>query len=234
MKQTKYLYTLFLAILITQAGFAQNEASRFIDVNGEAETEITPNIIKLSIKLTEYEKDRKVVSMDEIEGGFLKALDGSGLAEDKIVVTQVSSNAFNTKRRRKAFASKSYELTFSDQKELLNFTKRLKNTDIDYMYISQLSHTDIEQHKLKVKIRALKLAEAKAKALLEAVGSELGKVVYIKEPGTYMEAPQMEKARAGNMRMMSNTQADFSIAADDIGFKKIKIRFEINARFAIQ
>ena len=233
MKQTKYLYSLLLALFILQTSVAQETQQRYIDVLGSAEMEVTPDIIKLSITLLEYELDRKLVTLTEIEEGFLKAVDGAEVPDDKIVVTRVSSNAYNTKRKRKAFASKTYELTFSDQKGLLNFTRRLKNADISNMYISHLSHTKLTDYRLEVKKEALLAARNKAKALVEVVDAQLGEVLTINENDQF--SPQykptyltMSNTAMSPQRMASDT------GADEIGFKKIMLRFEISARFAIQ
>lgn len=233
MKHTQYLCTLLVALFLINTGLAQTAQDRYIDVNGSAEMEVTPDIIKLSVTLTEYENERRVVSLNEIEAGFLKAVDESEIPQDKIAVTRVASNAYNTKRKRKAFASKTYELTFSDQKGLLNFTKRLKNTDIANLYISHLNHTNMAELRLLVKKEALLAAKVKAKVLVEAVDAKLGQILSINEGYSFGRpwTPQNNAYSNTMLRMEADTR---SLEADDIGFKKIKLRYEVSARFMIE
>lgn len=226
----KYVMTLLLALAMTTAS-AQSTAPRSIKVNGSAETEVTPDIIVLSVRLTEYEENKDLVSLETIDKAFLKAVKASGLEDDQIVVSRVSSNAYNTKRKRKAFASKTYELTFSDQKGLLNLTGRLKNADIDYMYITKLSHTKMADLRLEVKMQALKAAKLKAEKLLSVVDAELGDILHIDEAS--QQDGYNPLYRVSNMAFES-AQAPDELSADDIGFKKIKLRYEIVAEFEIR
>ena len=234
MTYRKYTYTLLLAFFIASTAFAQIDSNpgRYIDVTGSAELMVTPDIIKLSVTLREYEENKRLIDLKQIELGFLKAVKGSGLPEEMVAVTQVSSNAYNTKKKRKAFASKTYELTFRDHKGLLDFTSRLKNADIAYMHISQLHHTRMDELRLKVKKEALVAAKTKAKALVEAVNADLGPILTIHEGNNnYFWRSNYNSLSNTTMRMEQDTE---SLEADDIGFKKIKLRYEINARFGIE
>lgn len=235
MKHRKYFYILILALFTVFTAHTQTHSGpgRYIDVTGSAELMVTPDIIKLSVTLREYEQNKKLIDLRQIESGFLKAVKGSGMPEEMVAVTQVSSNAYNTKRKRKAFASKTYELTFKDHKGLLDFTARLKNADIAHMYISQLHHSRMDELRLNVKTEALKAAKTKAKALVEAVDASLGPVLTIQEGGNdYYWRPSYNSLSNTTMRMkQEDTEA---MEADDIGFKKIKLRYEVSARFGIE
>ena len=233
MKHTKHLYTLVIAIMLASTAYGQQDQQRYIEVTGSAETEITPDIIKLTLDLREYEKNKRLVSLKEIEAGLFRAIEGSGLSEDQVVVTKAASSAYSTRRKRKAFASKSYEITFSDQKGLLNFTSRLKNTDISYMHISYLGHSKMSEYRLKVKTEAVVAARKKATAMVEAAGASLGHPLTITEYN-FGDSPYAPYNAGLSNSMLRVQQDSVGTEADDIGFKKIKLRYQVNTRFAIE
>ena len=83
MTYKKYTYALLLAIFAASTAFAQidNNTGRYIDVTGSAELMVTPDIIKLSVTLREYEENKRLIDLKQIESGFIKAVKGSGLYE---------------------------------------------------------------------------------------------------------------------------------------------------------
>lgn len=218
-------------VLTSFATVAQNnETDPYIEVTGSAEMEVTPDIIIYTVILREYEKDRKLTTLKDIETRFLKAVNASGIEKKNINISDVSAGAFGSKRKRKAFASKTYNLTFSDPVGLLSFTDRLENLDIDNQRISKLTHSKLITFRLDVKKQALLAAKNKAEALLSVVDSQLGKALLIREISN-------SPSNFSNISMRSNRaysyKAEDDISNNDIGFKKIKLRFEIMARFQI-
>lgn len=220
------IITLLLCIPAVTAVAQNNETDPYIEVNGSAEMEITPDIIVYSVLLREYEKDRKIVALSEIEAGFLVAVNASGIEKENIKITDVSASAFGSKRKRKAFASKTYNLTFKNPAELRTFTDRLENLDIESQRISKLTHSRLPELRLDVKKQAMLAAKNKAQALLGVVDSKLGKALLI------TEVPE------DNYSNIMSSNAVYKLVGsginmDDIGFKQIKLRFEIMARFRI-
>lgn len=227
----RLLFTIFLAaITVLAAAQTTDTHSRFIKVRGEAELEIEPNVIVLSIQLSEYTvAGNRVKSLEEIDSDFLKVVDASGLDEDDIVVSRVSSSAYQTKRKRNVYDTKTYEITFKGHKRLLDFTGRLGDVDINHMYITRLTHSDIDQLNIELKKQAFQNAKIKARELVEHAGDELGWVISIEETGTdFFYADQTRMAR------MAMEQAPAGLSPDDIGFKKLKFKQELIVRFQIK
>lgn len=98
------------------------------------------------------------------------------------------------------------------------------------MNIVRLSHTDIEKHRLETKINALKAAEQKADALLLSVGAKKGKILLIKEdPARFDWPPNSDGISSSNLMAYQSIPREESTP-----FRKIKLRFEIQARFSIE
>lgn len=223
----KAIISSLLLCVLVKAPLAQDqETDPYIEVTGSAEMEVTPDVIVYTVVLREYERDRKLVSIEDIEGGFLVAVNASGIKEENIRISDISASAFNTKRKRKAFASKTYELTFGTPKELRAFTDRLENLDIQHQRISKVTHSQLSEFRLEVKKQALLAAKNKAKALLSVVESKLGKPLLIREISDIPFNPSTIYANR-------SFKMEEAINSDEIGFKQIKLRFEIQARFRI-
>lgn len=62
-----------MSCLVTFVSMGQDDKS-YIEVMGSAGTEISPNIIIVSIGLKEYEESKEKVSLEQIERDFLSAV----------------------------------------------------------------------------------------------------------------------------------------------------------------
>ncbi|HPM31490.1 MAG TPA: SIMPL domain-containing protein [Chryseolinea sp.] len=228
----KGLLVLSLA-LSTLLAIAQND-KRYIEVIGSAESEINPNIIVLSIRLKEYEENKTKITLDKIEKDFLEAVNKSKIEKQNIALADLTANAISQKRRdRETYSQKTYEITFSKTDEVLLLLENLKNVKIDFLDIVKLSHTEIEKYRLEIKIQALKAAEAKADALLHAVNVKRGKPLLIQENPSYENFNQ--SLVLSNRSYYANADMDIEYSGtSEIALKKIKLRFEILARFEIE
>jgi len=97
---------------------------------------------------------------------------------------------------------------------------------ITYMNISELKNKNIAQYRKKVKIAALKAAEDKAKYLLASVGKQIGEIISITEPANKQPLYGQAQNRISNISL--NNQSDSN------NFRKIKLQYEIQARFEIK
>jgi uncharacterized protein YggE len=209
---------------------AQTE-TRYIEVMGSAEMEVTPNIIVISIRLKEYEENKEKVLLEKIDKDFLAAVSRSKIDKEKISLANLRMDAFQKKRRdRDYFAEKTYQIEFSATTAVLTFLENLKDVKLDYLYIVKQSHTELEKYRMDIKVQALKAAEKKADVLLSAVGSKRGKPLLIDE------SPDQFRPYAQNMQsnMVYSLAEDVSIDSSEIPLADIKLRSEIRARFEIE
>lgn len=218
-------------VIVFLTSWAQ-ETKRYIEVRGSAESEITPDIIVLSVRLKEYEENKEKVPLGKMESDFMDAVTKSKINKERLVLSDVTLNSIQRRRRERDFyAQKTYEINFSKTEDVITFLDNLKTVKLDNLSIAKLSHTEIEKYRLETKIAALKAAEKKADALLSAVGAKLGNVLLINE--TPDELPILRPRDFASNAAYVMMDDDF-LNESDVPLKKIKLRCEILAMFEIE
>ena len=209
-----------------------------IEVTGSAEMEVVPDEIYVNFTLQEYyNKTKKKISIDFIQKDFLDRCAKAGITKDRISIQNMSgfdqSSWYWRKRKNEQpdmMASTTYIIKFSNAGDIDKLVNTLDDSATQNMFISKTSSSRMEEYRKEVKIKALQAAKAKAQYLCESIGEKVGAAIYIVEIGDQSyRPPMMEKM------MMSNMAMDASPTANEgIDFQKIKIRYEIQAQFAIQ
>lgn len=217
------------------AGFSQTvDLRKKIDVSGTAETEITPDEIFIAISLKEYMRDnKKKVNIETLEKQLQTAVIKAGIANEDFMINNISSytNYWDKKKDPNFLASKQYRLKVKDLTKLNEIVGALDVKGVAYTNIESYSHSQLEQYKKDLKIKALKNAKEKAASLVESIGEKLGGVLTIQDHNSdYTPQPVMYKT----MAMRSDAVALESADMPDIDFKKIKLNYTINATFEIK
>lgn len=200
-----------------------------IEVTGQAEMEIIPDEIYLRITLKEYKNGTKTVSINTLEAELVKAVKKMNLEEDALRVENIYGYNWDWKKKKTGdfLASKSFKLKLNDVKKVNDLVNSLDNEGLNNLNISELNHSKIEEHKMNLKIEALKNAKVKAGKLLTAIDEELGSALEIQEI-EYINAPSY----ARNQMMMS-TKMDGNYESN-LEFKNITIKAEVKAVFEIK
>jgi uncharacterized protein len=210
-----------------QEGF---KGERFIEVSGIAETEVDPNEITLFIRLREFEENRNKVSLEKLDQDFIAALKAAGIDRKRLALADVGSRLEKlTKREKDAFRDKSYEIVLNSASELDKLMEKLEPVKVNLVRITRIHHSEMEKFKTDVKVKALQAAKTKAETLMRGIGAEIGKPLMVRE---WEEGPVYPMA-------MENVQ--FKMAAEEYAaeepapaFKKIRLRAQVTAQFAIQ
>lgn len=235
----KYLIITMLALCIAStAVWAQSEDKdktvRKIEVTGRAEEEIVPDEIYFNITLKEYLADNKdKVSIDKLERELQNAVNKVGIDAEDLQIENINSYNYWVWRQKKAkdfLASKQYRLKLSELNMINQLLEYLDPKGIQSTNIAEYSHSEIEKYRKDLKIKALQAAKEKATYLVESIGETLGGVIEIQEVGDHY-SPPVPYMR--NKMMMAEAQEDMA-AAEDIGFQKIKLQYEVRAVFGIQ
>lgn len=200
-----------------------------IEVTGQAEMEIIPDEIYLRITLKEYKNGTKTVSINTLEAELVKAVKKMNLEEDALRVENIYGYNWDWKKKKTGdfLASKSFKLKLNDVKKVNDLVNSLDNEGLNNLNISELNHSKIEEHKMNLKIEALKNAKVKAGKLLAAIDEELGSALEIQEI-EYINAPSY----ARNQMMMS-AKMDGNYESN-LEFKNIMIKAEVKAVFEIK
>lgn len=234
-------YAFLLLIFISCSGVIKsqspnNEPLKFIEVTGSAELEIDPDEIRLIIGLEEYWKeefDKKTefkdyktkIQIAEIEKNLLNDLAKIGITNDKIIVREVGNYWRYT--GKEFLVNKQFEVIVNDFKKIDEIIKVISTRGVGYMRIGELKNKDITEFRKKVKIEALKAAKEKADYLLKSIDRQVGNIISVIEPDEQVNYWGAQ-SQASNMVMATS---------DDTGadnFRKIKLRYEIKAKFEIK
>lgn len=234
----KKLLSLAIVALFSLSAMAQQvDLRKKISVSGSAETEITPDIIYISISLKEYLKDgnsKKKVDITTLENELFKAVQNAGIAKENLTITNLSSyTAIAQKKKNPDYlASKQYRLKVTDLNRWNVILDEVDPKGIAYTNIDSYDYSKIESLKKELKIKALLAAKEKAMYLVQALGDKLGSAIDIQEINNESFPQPMYRA---NVMMMKAESADMAGAPPaEIDFKKIKLNYQMNVVFEIK
>jgi uncharacterized protein YggE len=201
----KKLMTLAFVALFSVSALAQQvDLRRKINVSGSAETEVTPDIIYISISLKEYLKDnnsKKKVDITALENQLYAAVQKAGVDKENLTINNLSSFSWATEKKKNPdfLASKQYRLKVSDLDKFNDIIGAVDPKGIASTNIESYDYSKITSLKKELKIQALQAAKAKATYLVEALGDKLGSALDIQEINNEVYPQAMY--RASNMMM---------------------------------
>lgn len=215
---------------LSSAMAQQADLRRKINVSGSAETEVTPDIIYISISLKEYLNGKKKVEITDLEKQLYAAVQKAGISKENLTISNLSSWNYATEKKKNPdfLASKQYRLKVSDLNKFNSIIDEIDAKGIAGTNIESYDYSKIETLKKDLKIKALLNAKEKATYMLTALGDKLGNVIEIMDGGDNIIQPVYRNY------MMKAGMAESADAAPEIDFKKIKLNFTINAVFEIK
>lgn len=227
----------FIALFSMNAMAQQVDLRKKISVSGTAETEVTPDIIYISISLKEYLKDgnsKKKVEITELETQLYNAIQSAGISRDNLMISNLSgyNTAAEKKKNPDFLVSKQYRLKVNDLNKWNAIIGDVDPKGVAYTNIDSYDYSKIEILKKELKIKALQAAKAKATYLVEALGNQLGSVIDIQELNNET-FPQPMYSTNRVMLRGSSSLAD-AAPSPDIDFKKIKLSYVMNTVFEIK
>jgi uncharacterized protein YggE len=226
------IFTILFAglLMISTKTQAQMQASnpniKRITVTGSAEMEVIPDEIYFSISLREYfkEKDKNKVDIATLEKQLQAAVNGAGITKENFQIENISGNRWQWNQRKKPvdfLESRRYVLKLNNLAKVDDVLSKVDPKGIEYVNISRYEHSKIEQYRKDLKLKALQAAKEKAGYLVQGLGEQLGGVLEIN--------------RASNEMMMKAEGMGADMAQEpEIDFRKIKLRYEMQAVFAIK
>lgn len=233
-KSIIFVVALIFSTTILAQTTIENPYPRTITVTGSAEMEIVPDQIYVQITLQEYQKrgDSKK-NLADIKSEFLALSRTMGIPDTAISIAGYSgdNDYFSMRRNRKKpdelFASVIYQVVFRSSTEMDALVDKLDDLATSSFTITATNHSDMINIRKKVKTLAMKAAREKAIYLAEAVGEKTGEAVSINEgystDGFYSYANQFS----------NNTYVQYE-PSQPTDFRKLKIRYEITATYALK
>jgi len=229
----KLIALAFVAFFSFSALAQQVDLRKKITVSGLAESEVTPDIIYVSISLKEYFKDnnsKNRIDITTLENQLVRAVQQAGLPKESLTINSLSSFATRDKKKNPEFlASKQYRLKVNDLNRYNDIIGAIDPRGIAYTNIDSYDYSKIDRLKLELKVRALQLAKQKASLMVESIGDKLGSAIDIQEINNEIY-PQAYRT---NTMMMKASAADTESSAE-IDFKQIKLSYTVNVVFEIK
>ncbi|PIE50898.1 MAG: SIMPL domain-containing protein [Flavobacteriales bacterium] len=231
----KFKLALIICFVLLGINVSAQE-TRYIEVTGSAEMLIQPDEFIFIIGIEEYWKEefkkkkkfddyKNKVSIREIEEQLLKDLSELGIKRKDVKSTEVGN--YWRYRGKEFLISKKLEVSMTDFKLINEIISKLDRKGIDYMKIGELKNKNLVHYRKEVKKQALLAAKEKAKYLLAVIDKKLGNVISITELNSdnyFWRSP----TTSSNVVMNSNRNQGVE------NEKKIKLRFEMKAKFEIK
>lgn len=237
MEMKKILVACLLLLATGTAVNAQNGEKNFIDrpymeVTGRAEMEIVPDQIYMRIVLHEKDSKGKIV-LAQTEKEMLGKLKELGIDTKKDLSIQDMSSNFKKYlvKGSDILTSKEYQLMVPSAQLAGNVMQVLEKIGISNVSIERVDHSKMEQFRRDVKVMAVKAAREKASDMALAIGQTAGKALYIQEIdfGNNRFMGRM----AGLESNVSFKASSMDTSAPDIEFEKIKLEYQVNAKFEL-
>ena len=223
---------LFSTILVTKA---QSGEKNFIDkpymeVTGKAEMEVTPDRIYMSITINEKDSKGKIV-LAQSEKDMIAKLKALGIDTKKdLSVKDMSSNFKHYwVKGSDIMTSKEYQLLVTTAQMAGTVMQDLEKIGISNVSIERVDHSQMEQFRREVKVRAVKAAKEKAVDMATAIGQTAGKAIYIQEID-FGGMPYGRMAGISNVALKVQSE---DLAVPDIEFEKIKLEYQVNVKFEL-
>ncbi len=230
MKKSFFFFLMLGMVLSTKA---QNiDLRRKIEVSGTAETEVTPDIIYISISLREYIDGKKKMEIEELEKQLQTAVLKAGIPKENFTINNISAYNYTWDRKKNPDfkASKQYRIKVSDLNKWNQIINSVDSRAVQYSNIDGYDHSRMEEFKKDLKIKALQNARDKAVYLAEAIAEKVGSALEINESGNELYPQPMVRTS-----MLLKTDAAMETEPmPDIDFKKIKLMAQIRAVFELK
>ena len=212
------------------------DTRRKVEVSGSAETEVTPDIIYVSISLKEYFRDnnnKKKVEIDELEKQLQSAVLKAGIPKENFTINNISSYNYiwEKKKNPEFLARKQYRLKVTDLTKFNQILGAVDSRGIEYTNIESYDYSKIESVKKDLKIKALQAAKEKANYLAEAVNDKLGDALEIQEINNEIYPQPIYRA---NAMYKTESMAMDAAGMPEIDFKKIKLNYQMRAVFELK
>lgn len=238
MKPNKLLFTIAFIIALCTINIAQTPTERrVIEVTGSAEMLVTPNEFTFKITLLERIEDKKKITIEMQEANLKNELGriGVDVAKD-LTVFDLTSVYVSQKRTKDTLSAKDYRLKLKDLEQIGRLQEIADRLNISRLDLIEATHSELPRFRRETKIEATKAAKIKAEYMLGAIGERIGKAVFIKEIDEESDNNSSSNFRSNsNISSNSNTFViDGQESSNKMSFSKIKIRFEVLARFEIE
>ena len=199
-----------------------------VAVNGSAQLKVTPDEIYIAIKLDESDTKGKV-TLEEQRKEMFAALKKCNIdIEKQLSVTDMSSSFF---RKRGSLAASNYELKVASADEASKVFEELDKRGISNVNITRAACSDMEQHRTEARKMAILDAQARAKALAEAIGQTIGACYEINDYNTSVQPVNATRTMLAKGMVAMDAAAEESLP--EVEFEQLTITYNVSAKFLL-
>jgi uncharacterized protein YggE len=214
----KNLFLIFLLFsLISVVAQSQNSNLPFISVKGEAQKEVAPNEIYISIVIREKMEAREKISVQSQEDALKTELKAADIELSNLNVAIESA----TLRRYVLRVS-----NVANTVQVFNIVEKLNLYDAN---ITKVGHSEMKQYVKETQIAAIQAAKEKATYLLGAIEEQIGRAIVVEEGDNGVNISySLEKDRNRYEKGAKSYPNK-----EELEFVKITIEVSIKAKFEI-
>lgn len=232
----KKISFLLLITVLGSVAFAQQKTFLdvpYIEVNGNADTLVTPNEIFIKIMIAEADVKNKI-PLEEQERKMVGGLKLLGINTEKDLTTSDMQSNFKyyVLKQKDVMKSKEYTLKVGDAVLATKVFIKLEELGISNASVEKVGYSDMENMKNTCRMNAILNARQKAIALTKPIGALVGPPVHISDYSNddlYAASP-IVRIR-GAVMMKDQVSAE---PLPQIDFEKIKISVSVNAKFMLK
>ncbi|MEG0789188.1 MAG: SIMPL domain-containing protein [Alistipes sp.] len=227
----KKMFLLAVIALMTVPVMAQVQEAfpSYIQVDGRAKKEVTPDEFYLSIVINERESKGKI-TVEQQQKEMISSLKGLGInIEKQLKMANMSSEFW---KKKTSVSTAKYQLQLGSVALVSKVYTVLDAIGISNVSIQKVTHSKIDEYKAQVRIEAIQNAKQCAQALAAAIGQTLGKCFYIYDANNEM------RPYYNNMALMRSARANDSMSEesseDPLEFKTIKLEYSVQTKFVLE
>lgn len=232
----KILFALATLIGLATYGQEKNFIDKpYLEVQGKADTLVTPNRIYIDVLISEKDTKGKK-SVEELESEMLSKLKSLGIDTEKNVTMQDMMSNYKKffLKQTDIQKAKSYSILVYDAKSTAKVFIGLEEVGISNVRIDKLEHSEEAKLQLLMNTKAMENAKANAISFTKPLGQNIGKVLFVSQ---HNNAAYRGIASQIRIRGASTLGANYEMKSKDytsnIEFEKITISSEVFTRFAL-
>lgn len=229
----KKLIVLAAVALMALPAVAQMQEAypSYIQVNGRAEKEITPDEFYLSIVINERDSKGKI-SVESQQRDMTAALKRLGVdVEKQLKVANLSSEFF---KKSTSVATAKYQLQLASAAEVSKVWQALDGLGISNVSILRVTNSKLDQYKEEVRVAAIRNAQQSAQTLAQAIGQKIGKCFYIYDSNNDPMPFMYDNAMVMRSAKFATDSAEGASTDEPLDFKTIKLQYNVQAKFVLE
>lgn len=206
----------------------------YIEVNGSADTLVTPNEIYISIVIAEADVKNKI-SLEEQERKMVAGLKSLGINTEKELTTADMQSNFRyyVLKQKDVMKTKSYTLKVGDAVLATRVFMKLEELGIANANLERVGHSEMVKLKNLCRTSAVKNALDKAMALTSPIGASLGAPLHISDFSNDGDGATQLASQIIRVRGMS-TLNEVKEELPQIDFEKIRISINVSVKFMLK